>query len=638
MILLVIALLFLLWPKSVVAAGEEKVTILATADVHGRLLPWDYTTDKEDLTGSLAQIATLVKEIRKEEEHVILLDGGDLIQGNSSGLFRDEAVHPAILGLNTMEYDAWTLGNHEFDYGMERLHKVCGTFQGATLAGNLFDFKNPGQFPSWVILDRGPIKVGVIGMTTPMVQQFKKETNIFQNVHVTDPVYETKEAVRMLKGRVHVLVGLLHMGLDNENGIPHTGVRDVLRENPELDVVVAAHMHKLYDGVLVGNTLVAEPGKFGTHLLRMDLKFKCRGNQPYLAEKSSRLIPVAGEQTIAPAPEFLHLLLPYHLRARTVAEEPIGILEGAPLVAPDEIPGIPRVQVEETPLTDWISQVMLSASGAMVTAHQIDNDKAGLDPGIIRKKDIFKNYQYIGGEVTVYRVTGKDLKDYMEWSAGYFNRSVPGDITPSFRPGRRSLKYSTNDFFGGVCYTVDLRRPEGRRIRNLTFEDGEAILPDTVLTLGMNSYRMDALMGPKGPLEGRNIVSLYSTKDPDRYGSEGRIQNLMIRDIRKRKGILSLRPENRWKIVGPDPTLPGGEEGILLLKGGILTIPRGEEGTNIKSINVYEELDEKECKKIMKRAGLLGEYPRDYLAGEFYQWVYNRLQQRKLLGEEGRTI
>ena len=108
---------------------------------------------------------------------------------------------------------------------------------------------------------------------------------------------------------------------------------------------------------------------------------------------------------------------------------------------------------------------MLHYSKADVVAHQIDNDKASLDVGPIKKKDIAYNYQFAGGEVSVYEVTGKDLKDYMEWAVGYFNSTRDGDVTISFDKTRRSSKYSTNDYFGNVKYDIDLTEQPGNRIK-----------------------------------------------------------------------------------------------------------------------------------------------------------------------------
>ncbi len=158
------------------------------------------------------------------------------------------------------------------------------------------------------------------------------------------------------------------------------------------------------------------------------------------------------------------------------------------------------MQIQETPLSDFFHEVMLHYSKADVVAHQIDNDSARLDIGPIKKKDIAYNYQYALGEITVYKITGKDLKDYMEWAAGYFNSSRAGDVTVSFDKNRRASKYSTNDFFGGVKYEIDLTKPYGSRITNLrSIRTNKPIKMSDVMTLGMNAYRMEALQA-KGEL------------------------------------------------------------------------------------------------------------------------------------------
>ncbi|MDZ4941437.1 5'-nucleotidase C-terminal domain-containing protein, partial [Clostridium perfringens] len=123
-----------------------------------------------------------------------------------------------------------------------------------------------------------------------------------------------------------------------------------------------------------------------------------------------------------------------------------------------------------------------------------DNEKAKLNVGPIKRKDIAFNYTYAGGEVTVYEVTGAQLKKYMEWSADYYNTLKDGDITISFNPVRRASKYSTNDYFGGINYTIDLTKESGNRITDLKYKNGAPIKDTDKIKLGMNSYRMDQLL------------------------------------------------------------------------------------------------------------------------------------------------
>lgn len=140
---------------------------------------------------------------------------------------------------------------------------------------------------------------------------------------------------------------------------------------------------------------------------------------------------------------------PYHKRLREMANREIAQLSGVNLVPENEIRGIPQVHVQDTGISALFQEAsFFYAPKANVIALQIDNDNAKLDVGSIKAKDIAYNYQYAGGEITVYQMTGKELKQYMEWSAGYFNSVKPGDVTYSFNPERRASKYSTNDFCG----------------------------------------------------------------------------------------------------------------------------------------------------------------------------------------------
>ena len=113
--------------------SEVKITILGTTDIHGRYMPWDYAVDGPNTSGSLSQVSTLVKEVQKENPNTIVVDVGDLIQDNSSELFQDMNNHPAIKVLNALKYDVWTIGNHEFDYGIPKLDKLVAGFNGKVL-------------------------------------------------------------------------------------------------------------------------------------------------------------------------------------------------------------------------------------------------------------------------------------------------------------------------------------------------------------------------------------------------------------------------------------------------------------------------------------------------------------------------
>ena len=605
--------------------NEVNITLLATSDIHGRFMPWDYAIDGPNVTGSLTQLYTIIKQVRAENPNTILLDNGDLIQDNSAELFNDQALSPMTQAINEMGYEAWTFGNHEFNFGLDVLDKVSSQFKGPRLAGNVYKENGERFLPAYTIIERDGVKVGIIGMVTPLITQYEKGTDHLEGLVVKDPVEETKKAVKELEGKVDVMIGLLHMGLENENGNPGTGVKDIANEVPELAAIFAGHNHVLINKEEVNGILITEPAKYGTHISRIDLTFSKDGDKLTLKDKNASTIPVKAEDgTLVKSDEELEKILqPYHEFARTDANVVVAQLKETNLVPANEIEGIPAVQVQETPLSDFFHEVMLHYSNADVVAHQIDNDKAALNVGPIKKKDIAYNYQFAGGEVSVYEVTGKDLKDYMEWAVGYFNSTRDGDVTVSFDKTRRASKYSTNDFFGNVKYDIDLSEASGKRIKNLRKLDGTPIKAEDHLTLGMNAYRMDFLLSKGQALEGRKFNMTWSSKDESAYGETGgTIRNLAIRYLKdEKKGEYKPTIQSNWKVVGVDAKSPARKAVVELVNKGILTVPATEDGkyTNVASINVKDAITPQVIKELSAKANVdSAQFTKVKTTGEFY--------------------
>ncbi|EGS60295.1 bifunctional metallophosphatase/5'-nucleotidase [Vibrio cholerae] len=566
----------------------HNVTILGTSDLHGHFMPWDYSADKLNLSGSLSQIATKVKTIRQEQPNVILVDAGDTIQGNFVETFKDEAIDPMMLGFNEMKYDVWVLGNHEFDFGLKVLNRSLTQFKGRSLAGNIQRPDGNPFLPGYTIIERGGIKIGVIGMDTPMTQVFAEGTNRLEGMTFTNPTLEVQKIIKQIDPQVDAIVLVAHMGIENENDITNTGVTDIANGNPELDAIVAGHMHTLIDKAVVNGVIITEPDKYGRALSRIDLQFKEQNGKFTLINKDSLTYKI---KDITSDSKMESLYEPYHKRLREMANREIAQLSGVNLVPENEIRGIPQVHVQDTGISALFQEAsFFYAPKANVIALQIDNDNAKLDVGSIKAKDIAYNYQYAGGEITVYQMTGKELKQYMEWSAGYFNSVKPGDVTYSFNPERRASKYSTNDFFAGVTYTIDLTQPAGERITDLKFADGTPVKDNSEIRLGMNSYRMGHLTKKGGVLEGLQFPVLFDTEAE--YGEEqGTIRNLTIRYLTEQKqGKYEGKPMQRWKLSGLEGFEKEREIVKELINSGKMDVPTSADGryTNIESINVQD--------------------------------------------------
>ncbi|WP_047690950.1 bifunctional metallophosphatase/5'-nucleotidase [Vibrio sp. ZOR0018] len=573
--------------SSFAADGDiHQVTILGTSDIHGHFMPWDYAADKLNMQGSLSQIATKVKQIREQDKNVILVDAGDTIQGNFVETFKHEAVDPMMLGFNEMNYDVWVLGNHEFDFGLSVLNRSLTQFKGRALAGNIQRPDGNPFLPAATIIEKNGVKIGIIGMDTPMTQVFAEGTNRLEGMSFTNPTLEVKKVIGQIKNDVDAIVLVAHMGLDNENDIKDTGVSDIANANPEIDAIVAGHMHTKIDKATVNGVIITEPDKYGRVLSRIDFQFEEKDGKYTLVHKDSFTYPIKGVDSDS---KMETLYAPYHQRLRENANREIAILDGVDLVPDDEIRGIPQVHIQDTGISALFQEAsFFYAPKANVIALQIDNDQAQLDTGPIKAKDIAFNYQYAGGEITVYQMTGKELRTYMEWAAGYFNSVSPGDVTYSFDPKRRASKYSTNDFFAGVTYTIDLTQPAGKRIKDLRFADGQPIDDTSDIRLGMNSYRMGHLTQKGGSLEGRSFPIIFDSEAE--YGEEeGTIRNLTIRYLTQEKqGRYEGKPMQRWKLEG----LQGyeSERAIVkaLINSGQIDVPSSDDGrySNIASINV----------------------------------------------------
>ncbi|HDL5923116.1 TPA: 5'-nucleotidase C-terminal domain-containing protein [Mannheimia haemolytica] len=144
-------------------------------------------------------------------------------------------------------------------------------------------------------------------------------------------------------------------------------------------------------------------------------------------------------------------------------------------------------------MSSLIHDVQQHYSGADVVSFAFDYETVRLDKGDIKKKDIIYNYRYAGGDVSMYELTGKQLKQYMEWSADYFDTIQAGDKDYRYNAVRGKSKYVTFDLFGGVSYNIDLRNPSGSKIVDLKLANGSLITDDGKYKVGMNSYRFGQL-------------------------------------------------------------------------------------------------------------------------------------------------
>ncbi len=545
--------LFALSAVSTAMAQEVNIKILGTSDIHGRVVPWSYGADVEDKSGSYAQIATYVKDVRKNNKNVVLVDVGDAIQDNQVDVFAKDKKyykdHPIPKVLNEMKYDIFILGNHEFNFGMKALDEILKDIKAKKLTANFYYKKNDKRYiDATTIIEKDGVKLGIIGLSTPMSAKFEEDTGNLKDMKFTSPTEEARTQVEKLKAKgVDAIIVIAHMGIDNENKIPDTGMRDVINAVDGIDVVIAGHMHKDVPSETIKNTLITEPHRYGTVVSEVDLTFDINDKKEVkLVKKESKTVPV---KELEADKKIVEIYKPYHEKLRELNNVVIGQTENE-MVPQETKHGVSAAFSRDTGLSSFINDVEQHYSGADVVTFSFDHQKARMNKGDIKKKDIIFNYRYAGGDVTVYEMTGKQLKEYMEWSANYFDTIQPGDTEYRYNAERKKSKYVTYDIFGGVNYKIDLRNPQGSKIVGLTLADGKPVTDDMKLKVGMNSYRFAQLNGKGGIWEGQQIPVLWESKVA--MGREkGTIQNMMIDYITNvKKGKIDGQSHNRWEIIG----------------------------------------------------------------------------------------
>ena len=545
--------LFALSAVSTAMAQEVNIKLLGTSDIHGRVVPWSYGADVEDKSGSYAQIATYVKDVRKNNKNVVLVDVGDAIQDNQVDVFAKDKKyykdHPIPKVLNEMKYDIFVLGNHEFNFGMKALDEILKDIKAKKLTANFYHKKNDKRYiDATTIIEKDGVKLGIIGLSTPMSAKFEEDTGNLKDMKFTSPTEEARTQVEKLKAKgVDAIIVIAHMGIENENKIPDTGMRDVINAVDGIDVVIAGHMHKDVPSETIKNTLITEPHRYGTVVSEVDLTFDINDKKEVkLVKKESKTVPV---KELEADKKIAEIYKPYHEKLRELNNVVIGQTENE-MVPQETKHGVSAAFSKDTGLSSFINDVEQHYSGADVVTFSFDHQKARMDKGNIKKKDIIFNYRYAGGDVTVYELTGKQLKEYMEWSANYFDTIQPGDTEYRYNAERKKSKYVTYDIFGGVNYKIDLRNPQGSKIVGLTLADGKPVTDDMKLKVGMNSYRFAQLNGKGGIWEGQQIPVLWESKVA--MGREkGTIQNMMIDYITNvKKGKIDGLSHNRWEITG----------------------------------------------------------------------------------------
>ena len=572
-------------PTDSQVAETGELTLLATTDVHGHVLNWDYFANKPYPAGEelgMSRASTLIKGVREDKgaDSVLLVDNGDAIQGSPLAYYyaKQEPIttsgqtHPLAKTYNHLGYDAQVVGNHEFNYGLDLLSTYSDQVDFPLLGANVIDDAD-GQthLDPYALVDKQvdgeTITVGVLGVTTPGSRIWDKN-NLSGKVHFDDPVETAEKYVPEMKQKgADVVAVLSHSGKDpnGQNWDP-----DQLQENvstsvakvPGIDVLVAGHTHQNEPSQVVtrddgSRVLITQPNYWARSVSEVGLPINLDTHHVDWGETEPHADALATQGEVAEDQEIKDLVEEQHRTTIDYVNTKIGSVT--------ETLSAKTSYYEDTAILDFISHVQTET---------VEEGLKGTDyddlPVISQASPFSRTAEFPAGDITIrdvaglyvydntlagVEINGAQLRDYLEYSARYFKQTEEGaefdpiDGTNAIDEVSESPIPDYNyDALAGIDYDINVSKPTGERIENLKQADGSEIGDTDRFILAINNYRQSG--GGGYPVDGLKEV----------YNEQVEVRQALI-DWAKAKQVVDPADffDENWQVV-TSSRAPGGDD------------------------------------------------------------------------------
>ncbi len=559
-------------------ADTIKLRIVETTDIHTNVMDYDYYKDKPSQKIGLTRAATLVKQARAEVENSVLVDNGDLIQGSpmgdymaAKGIEKGE-VHPVYKAMNTLDYDVGNIGNHEFNYGLEFLAETLNDADFPYVNANVFD-KKTGEhyFKPYIIKTHTfkdvdgaehEIKVGYIGFVPPQIMVWDKK-NLEGKVFAKDIKETAQKLVPEMKAAgADVIVAIPHSGVSSD---PHkVGAENstyYLSEVEGIDAIAFGHSHAVFPGKgfdnipgvdnqkgTINGVAAVMPGRWGSHVGVIDLELKEQNDQWQVVNAQSEARPIYDKNAQKPLAEadmgIVKTLEADHKGTREFVNQPIGKANDVMYSFLALVQDDPTVQIVNLAQKDYVERfiqgdpdladIPVLSAAAPFKAGGRKNDPANfteVESGQLTFRNAADLYLYPNTLVAM-KVTGKEVKEWLECSAGQFKQIDINSTAPQSLIDWDGFRTYNFDVIDGLTYQIDVTQPakydgdckvvnpDAQRIVGLTYQ-GKPIDMKQDFIIATNNYRAYSNKFPgtgsdfvafDSPDENRSVIAAYITR------------------------------------------------------------------------------------------------------------------------------
>ncbi len=549
--------------------GEVTLKLIETSDVHGCYFPYDFIRNKP-MKGSLARVSSYVKEQREKYENVILMDNGDILQGQPVAYYYNYmdtiSEHVCAAMLNYMKYDVGTMGNHDVETGHAVYDRWVRQCNFPVLGANIVDNKTEKPYlPPYQVIEKEGVKIAILGMITPAIPSWLPE-QLWSGLHFEDMEDCARKWVKIIRGKENpdVLVGLFHAGPEGNklDNVVENGSGNVAKSVPGFDVVFMGHDHtRRYEKVVNvegDSVLLIDPANMSKVVSEVTFTIKKQDGKVVSKQVEGKLVNMDG---YAPDADFMNIFSGAYETTMDFVSRNIGRIEHT--ISSKEAFFGPSAFV------DLIHQLQLDITGADISFCAPLSAYAEIKKGDICVSDMFNLYKYENLLYTM-KLTGKEIKDFLEMSYALWTNQMqsPDDHLMLLNEedngfGRFKNPSFNFDSAAGIIYTVDVTKPQGEKIRIERMANGEPFDLNKTYRVAVNSYRGngggDLLTKgagiPKTELAKRIV---YSTDKDLRYYLMKRIEEVKVLDP---------KPLNQWKFIPEEWTVPASKRDYDILFG-----------------------------------------------------------------------